>query len=101
MLAGGEAIRYLIHGSQVGGQAARMRDTVLQVMASQWREDAKVKFSQVDMDRMNVVDLFIDVHASLLEAPRNAKERFSSTQNSRVYETYGSVAYMLRTTVPL
>ena len=52
MLAGADAMRYLIHGSQAEGQAARMRDTVLQVMASQWREDAKIKFSQVDMDRV-------------------------------------------------
>lgn len=44
MLAGTEAMRYLIFGSQGEGQAARMRDTVIQVMATQWREDSKIKF---------------------------------------------------------
>jgi hypothetical protein len=34
-----------------------MRDTVLHVMATQWREDSKVKFSQADMDRVNLVDV--------------------------------------------
>ena len=33
MLAGVEAMRYLIHGSQAEGQAAQMRDTILHVMA--------------------------------------------------------------------
>ena len=73
MLAGADAMRYLIHGSQVEGQAARMRDTVLQVMASQWREDAKIKFSQVDMDRVNVADMFVDVQAAVLHPQRQRR----------------------------
>ena len=72
MLAGADAIRYLIHGSQVEGQAARMRDTVLEVMASQWREDARIKFSQVDMDRVSVADVFIDVQAAVLHPKRRS-----------------------------
>ncbi|MEV4288469.1 hypothetical protein AB0K40_23405 [Nonomuraea bangladeshensis] len=101
MLAGVEAMRYLIHGSQVDGEAAKMRDTVLHVMASQWRDDSKIKFSQVDVDRINVVDLFVDVQASLQAPPRNAIEQFSSMQNHKAYESLGAVAYMLRTTAPL
>lgn len=101
MLAGVEAMRYLIHGSQVEGQAARMRDTVLQVMATQWREDAKVKFSQVDLDRVSLIDLFVDVHLSLQEAPRNAFEQFYSVQNHKAHESSGAVAYMMRTSAPL
>jgi hypothetical protein len=101
MLAGSQAIRYLIEGSQVEGQAARMRDTVLQVMATQWRDDSKIKFSQVDMDRVNVVDLFVDVHAALQEPPRNAIEEFASRQTHKVYKSAGAVEYMLRTPVPL
>jgi hypothetical protein len=101
MLAGTEAMRYLIQGSHVAGQAARMRDTVIQVMASQWREDSKIKFSQMDMSHINVVDLFVDVNVSLQAAPRNALEQFFSTSDHSAYESLGAVSYMLRTTAPL
>jgi hypothetical protein len=101
MLAGSQAMRYLIEGSQVEGQAARMRDTVLQVMATQWRDDSKIKFSQVDMDRVNVVDLFVDVQTSLREPPRNAIDEFTTRQTHKVYESAGAVEYMLKTPVPL
>lgn len=97
MLAGSDAMRYLIHGSQIEGQAARMRDTVLQVMASQWREDAKVKFRQVDMDRVNVAEVFIDVNASVEPRPQQ-------TPTDRLVQRYGragrapvgALAFMLR-----
>lgn len=101
MLAGSEAIRYLIHGSQIEGQAARMRDTLIQVMASQWREDSKVKFSQLDAPRANIVDLYVDVEVSLVEPPRNVREAFFSKSNHAMYEASGALAYMLRTTTPL
>src|SRR5674476_505994 len=101
MLAGSDAIRYLIYGSQVEGQAARMRDTMLQVMGTQWREDSKIKFSQVDMDRVSVVDLFVDVHASLQAPPRNALDEFVSRQAHKAYESSGALKYLLQTFVPL
>ncbi len=101
MLAGTEAMRYLIFGSQGEGQAARMRDTVIQVMATQWREDSKIKFSQVDMGHIDVVDLFVDVQVSLQAAPRSAIEQFFSTQDHTAFEDLGAVAYLLRSTAPL
>jgi hypothetical protein len=101
MLAGSDAIRYLIYGSQVEGQAARMRATMLQVMGTQWREDSKIKFSQADMDRVSVVDLFVDVHASLQEPPRNALDEFVSLHAHKAYESSGALKYLLSTTVPL
>lgn len=101
MLAGAEAMRYLIQGSQVEGQAARMRDTLIQVMASQWREDSKVKFSQFDVPHVNIVDLYVDVQVSLQAPPRNAIEEFFSKSNHSMYESLGAVSYMLRTTAPL
>jgi hypothetical protein len=97
MLAGSQAMRYLIHGSQAEGQAARIRDTVLQVMASQWRDDAKVKFSQVDMDRVNVAEMFVDVHASVEHTPRQASaSRVYAGTGSSSPETAGALAFMLR-----
>jgi hypothetical protein len=101
MLAGADAMRYLIHGSQVEGQAARMRDTLIQVMATQWREDARVKFSQLEIPHTNIVDLYVDVQVSLQAPPRNAIEEFFSKSNHTMYESLGAVAYMVRTTAPL
>jgi hypothetical protein len=94
MLAGSDAIRYLIHGSQVEGQAARMRSTVLQVMASQWREDAKIKFSQVDMDRVNVADMFVDMHVSV-QRPRlgGPVSGFLGTSHR---EPFGALGFLLQ-----
>lgn len=101
MLAGSEAVRYLIHGSSVEGQAARMRDTLIHVMAVQWREDMKVKFSQVDMNHNNIADLYVDVQVSLQSPPNNAyAEYFSKTIHSQL-EELGAVSYLLRTEVPL
>ncbi|WP_405428005.1 NACHT domain-containing protein [Micromonospora sp. NBC_00617] len=101
MLAGTEAMRYLIHGSQVSGDAAKMRDTLLQVMATQWRDDSRIKFSQVEMDRVHLVDFFVDVQISQQAAPRNVLDRFLTSQDRQVYETAAAVEYMLKTTVPL
>ncbi|WP_432983051.1 NACHT domain-containing protein [Dactylosporangium sp. CA-233914] len=101
MLAGTQAMRYLIHGSQVEGDAAAMRETVLHVMASQWRDDSRIRFSQVDLDRISITDLFVDVRATLQAAPRNAQERFLSTQDYETQEASGAVEYLLKTTVPL
>ncbi len=100
MLAGADAMRYLVHGSQVEGQAARMRDTVLQVMASQWREDAKIKFSQVDMDRVNIADMFVDVQAAVLH-PQRQDSRISGVSGRRRNETVGALASLLQPADPL
>jgi hypothetical protein len=98
MLAGSDAMRYLIHGSQAEGRAADMRDTVLQVMASQWREDAKVKFSQVDMDRVNVAEMFVDVYASVEHTPQQrSAHRFHAGSGSGDHrEPLGALGFMLR-----
>jgi hypothetical protein len=98
MLAGSELVRFLIHGSQVEGRAAELRETLRSVMATQWLEDAKVKFSQVEMDHINIVDLFVDVEERLEAAPTNALDSFISGQQSR---GMGAVKYLLQSTQPL
>jgi hypothetical protein len=66
MLVGWDLIRYLISEEAVGRKDRGLRALVRKVAASQWDDDERVKFSQVDIDRENVADLFIDVGADLL-----------------------------------
>lgn len=100
MLAGTEAIRYLIFGADKEGEAHEMRATMLKVMASQWGDDSKIKFSQLDMDRVDIAELFIDVKARQIQQPAASKERFLASHED-VGDSTGAVGYMLNTLFPL
>lgn len=66
MLAGWELVRYLVAEDRADRQDVGLRKLVRKVAAVQWDEDERVKFSQVDIDREKVADLFIDVNADRL-----------------------------------
>ena len=66
MLAGWDLVRYLISEDVTTRQGAGLRKLIRAVAATQWEQDERVKFSQVDIDREKVVDLFTDVTADLL-----------------------------------
>lgn len=66
MLAGWDLIRYLISEEAAGRKDHGLRALVRKVAATQWDDDERVKFSQVDIDREKVADLFIDVSADRL-----------------------------------
>lgn len=68
MLAGWELIRYLVAEDGADRHDAGLRKLLRQVAAVQWDEDERVKFSQVDIDREKVTDLFVDVQADRLTA---------------------------------
>jgi hypothetical protein len=74
MLAGWDLIRYLISEEAAGRKDRGLRALVRKVAATQWDDDERVKFSQVDIDRERVADLFIDVNADHLrhDTARNA-----------------------------
>lgn len=98
MLAGHDLIRFLIHGSGVEGRAAEMRTTLLKVMKNQGAEDAKVKFSQADLDQTPLADVFVDVQAEVVAGPRAAPDlRGLSAYQDR---TSGALAYLLTTSMP-
>lgn len=101
VLVGTDAMRYLMHASHVEAEAAQMRDTMTQVMATQWEEDSRVKFSQLDMDHINVADLFVDVHASLVSPPRRASEEVHRQQLHKTQKDSGALQYLLKTNMPL
>jgi hypothetical protein len=66
MLAGWELMRYLVAEDRADRQDVGLRKLVRKVAAVQWDEDELVKFSQVDIDREKVADLFIDLNADRL-----------------------------------
>ena len=74
MLAGHDAIRYLLHAERGEGRAAELRELVLKVVATQWQEDAKVKFTEVELDSYELADLFVDVEAHRRASPRAAPQ---------------------------
>lgn len=63
MLAGWELVRYLIAEDTIAKHETSLRALLRKVAAVQWAADERVKFSQVDIDREKVADLFIDVRA--------------------------------------
>jgi hypothetical protein len=61
MLAGHDLVRYMIEADHGEAGDEEVRALLLKVIATQWQEDAKVKFKQVELDTHNLVDLFIDL----------------------------------------
>ncbi|MFE1764051.1 NACHT domain-containing protein [Streptomyces angustmyceticus] len=72
MLAGHDLVRYLIDGADAAAHDHALRALVMKVIATQWDEDAKVKFKQVELTSHNLDDLFVDVEATRLSTPRAA-----------------------------
>jgi hypothetical protein len=67
MLAGWDLVRYLIAEDSVAKHETRLRSLLRKVAAVQWAADERVKFSQVDIDREKVADLFVDVRADRIK----------------------------------
>jgi hypothetical protein len=101
MLAGVDAIRYLMVADRAVGRAAEMRETLVAVMRSQWDEDAKVRFSQVDLNQKNLNDLFVDVPCTVAASPSEAFNRLLSEQDqSMTAGGEGALRYLMASTYP-
>ncbi|MFJ7146618.1 NACHT domain-containing protein [Streptomyces sp. NPDC100445] len=98
MLAGQDLVRYLIDGA---GQAAHdhaLRTLAMKVIATQWDEDAKVKFKQVELTSHRLEDLFIDVEAVRVAMPTAVRRARIPTLQS---DALGAAAdYLLTTQQP-
>ncbi|MFG2376937.1 NACHT domain-containing protein [Streptomyces sp. NPDC048504] len=98
MLAGQDLVRYLIDGA---GQAAHdhaLRTLALKVVATQWDEDAKVKFKQVELTSHRLGDLFIDVEALRVAMPTAiSRGRFEQLE---VDDLGGAADYLLTARQP-
>lgn len=74
MLAGWDLIRYLV-AEQVGTSKNQAdRKLIRKVAAAQWDVDQRVKFSQADVDREMVADLFVDVTADQVHSPTGSRQ---------------------------
>lgn len=81
MLAGWDLVRYLVDEHADASRDKGTRQLVRRVAAAQWEDDGQVKFSQSDVDRQQVVDLFVDVTADRVQAPTK-RVGFALTRSS-------------------
>lgn len=96
MLAGWDLIRFLV-ADQVGATKNRAdRKLIRQVAAAQWDDDQRVKFSQAEVDRERMVDLFVDVTADLIHSPPSIRLRSSLHTSS----LGGAAAHLLNAPTP-
>lgn len=95
MLAGWDLVRYLVAEHVGVGKDKAHRDLIRKVAAAQWEDDKRVKFSQSDVDRERVVDLFVDVTADRVHtaASRHLQAQAPTTLG-------GAAAYLLRAPAP-
>ncbi|MFD2028539.1 NACHT domain-containing protein [Promicromonospora aerolata] len=95
MLAGWDLVRYLVAEHVGAGKDKAHRDLVRKVAAAQWEDDKRVKFSQSDVDREKVVDLFVDVTADRVHT---VASKHSQAQSATTLG--GAAAYLLRASAP-
>jgi len=95
MLAGWDLIRYLVAEQDGTGKDKAYRDLIRKVAAAQWEDDKRVKFSQSDVDREKVVDLFVDVTADRVHTPASGHLGAAAPNNLG-----GTAAYLLRSAAP-
>ena len=72
MLAGWDLIRYLVNEQASAAWDSGLRELLRKVAAAQWDEDERIKFSQVELDREHLSDLFVDVPADQIRVPGRA-----------------------------
>lgn len=72
MLAGWDLIRYLVNEQASAARDSGLRELLRKVAAAQWDEDERIKFSQVELDREHLSDLFVDVPADQIRVPGRA-----------------------------
>lgn len=94
MLAGWDLVRYLVAEHVGAGKDKAHRDVIRKVAAAQWEDDKRVKFSQSDVDREKVVDLFVDVTADRVHAVATRLQGQSPTTLG------GAAGYLLRASAP-
>lgn len=93
MLAGWDLIRYLNRSGTLAEQDHVLRDLVRQIVATQWEEDSKVKFKQVDLASSALSDLFVDVEATRFNSPGSGHK---DSAHRGALALGGAAAYLLK-----
>ncbi|MGH3760512.1 NACHT domain-containing protein [Actinophytocola sp.] len=106
ILAGVEAVQYLVEADSVAVHEQGLRRLLLKVMETQWQDDAKVKFKQVELESRNLMELFVDVEAIRVAEPRRNERltlgsRYSQLAERTPVSLGGAAAFLLSTNHPL
>jgi hypothetical protein len=96
MLAGHDLVRCLIESGTLEKRDRELGTLLRKVATTQWQEDAKVKFRQVDMDNYDLTDLYVDVAARSVHEHRSSPRRPGDGA-----ELGGAAAYLLRSRTTL
>jgi hypothetical protein len=99
MLAGVDAVRYVQEADNIAARDQELRAVLLKVMVTQWRDDCKVKFKQVELDSHFLADLFIDVEAIRVAAAKRAAGIIPGSSEHQALG--GAAAYLLGAKHPL
>ncbi|MFB7477073.1 NACHT domain-containing protein [Kitasatospora sp. NPDC056184] len=98
MLAGHDLVRYLIEGAQAASYDHRLRTLVMKVLATQWEEDAKVKFKQAELTSHDLAALFVDVEA--VRAAQALSTRALRSPDLQAKSVGGAARYLLAARQP-
>ncbi|GAB3306131.1 NACHT domain-containing protein [Pseudoclavibacter terrae] len=89
MLAGWDLIRYLVADTSEARHDSTLRFLLRRIAASQWNEDEGIKFSQVELDREPLFELFVDVPSRLVR-----ESNFAASRPTDSRELGGTAAYI-------
>jgi hypothetical protein len=98
MLAGVATMTVAQAAAQAEETEKRLRTLLSTVMATQWEDDAKVKFKQAELNTAALADLFVDVHAVAVDIDDGSL--FEVEDDGAVTQLGGAAAYLLRTSIP-
>lgn len=82
MLAGWDLIRYLVSEQADARRDSKTRALLRRVAATQWDDDSRVKFSQVELEREHLTALFVDVAADRVAVPSRTRQIIADSQRS-------------------
>lgn len=100
MLAGPEAMRFLLEAEQSELLDARIALLVRKAVGAQWSQDVKVKFKQAELDNDDLEDLFIDVRSETTDSPAAVAKLNGRYSPEPTSAPVGAVEYLVKSTQP-
>ncbi|BBY21295.1 hypothetical protein MSTO_15000 [Mycobacterium stomatepiae] len=96
MLAGPEAMRFLLQADDSEASEAKLALLVRKAVQAQWWQDIKVKFKQAELDNDDLEDLFVDVKT--YPNPKRLKDHAAVIQTGAT--PIGAVHYLVHSQTP-